>query len=179
LLFSKSNSKIKKNQITFGAVDFQSHLPTLALVFASLDQEMDLTIRSFNFHVGSMGSVRLSYPIKMGLSARKTTIVATPETSVGSSSEVNSPVNIKPTKGSTVEELDEIMENLDLDESSGYSDMGSNKNLNQSNNYLEEDFMVCYDNVSNNSEDTWMLGLELYDIKQTIFSLGSNRDVHN
>jgi hypothetical protein len=51
-LFSKSNSKIDGNQITFGAVDFQPHPPTLGPVFASLDQEMDLTIRSFNFCVG-------------------------------------------------------------------------------------------------------------------------------
>jgi hypothetical protein len=29
----------------------------------------------------------------------------------------------------TVEELDEIMENLDLEESSGHSDKGSNKSL--------------------------------------------------
>jgi hypothetical protein len=38
---------------------------------------------------------------------------------VGSSSEVNSPVSFKPTKNikSTVEELDEIMENHDLGES--------------------------------------------------------------
>jgi hypothetical protein len=33
-------------------------------------------------------------------------------------------VNIKPGKGSTIEELDKIMENLNLYESSGYSDMG-------------------------------------------------------
>jgi hypothetical protein len=58
---------------------------------------------------------------------RKIAIAATSETSVGSSSKVNSPVSIKPTKGSTVEELDEIMENLDLEESSGYLDMGSTK----------------------------------------------------
>jgi hypothetical protein len=32
---------------------------------------------------------------------------------------VNSPVSIKPTKGSIVKELDEIMEILDLEESSG------------------------------------------------------------
>jgi hypothetical protein len=134
-LLSKSNSKIGGNQITFGAIDFQPHPPILAPVFASLDQEMDLMIGSFNFRVGSLGSVRLLDPIKLGPSAGKTTIVATLETSVGSSSEVTSPVSIKPTKGSTVEELDEIMENLDLDESLGYSDMDSDKNLNHSNYY--------------------------------------------
>jgi hypothetical protein len=34
---SKSNLKIKGNNITFVTVDFQPHSPTLAPVFASLD----------------------------------------------------------------------------------------------------------------------------------------------
>jgi hypothetical protein len=38
--------------------------------------------------------------------------------------------------------------------------------------------MVCYGNISNNSEDTWKSGLELKDDEHTIFSLGSNGDVH-
>jgi hypothetical protein len=48
---------------------------------------------------------------------------------VGYSSEVNSPVSLKTTKNieDTIEELNEIMENLDLGESSGHSDKGSNK----------------------------------------------------
>jgi hypothetical protein len=46
----------------------------------------------------------------------------------GSSSEVNSPFSIKPTKGSTIEELDKIMENLDLEESSGSSTTAPTKN---------------------------------------------------
>jgi hypothetical protein len=96
---------------------------------------------------------------KFGFIGRKTEIAATSDTSVGSSSEVNSLVSIKSTKGSAVEELDEIMENLDLHESSGYSDMGSDKNLDKSINYSEEDFMACYGNVSANSEDTWRSGL--------------------
>jgi hypothetical protein len=116
LLLSKSNSKIDRNQITFGGIDFQPYPPTLAPVFSILDQEMDLMIRSFNFRIGSPGSVPLLDPIKLGLSTGKTIIMATPETSVGSSSEVNSLVSIKPTKGSKVEEIDEIMENLDLEE---------------------------------------------------------------
>jgi hypothetical protein len=115
---------------------------------------MDLTIGSFNFHVGSLGSMRLSDPINLGPSAGKTAVASTSETSVGSSSEVNSSVSIKPTKGIMVEELDKIMENLDLDDSSGYSDIGFDENLDESNSYLEEDFMVCYGNVSNTSEDT-------------------------
>jgi hypothetical protein len=83
------------------------------------------------------------------------------------------------TKGSTVEELDKIMENLDLEESSSYSDMGSDGNSNQSNSYSEEDFMVRCGNVSNNFDDTWKTGLELYDDEQTMFYSGPNGDVHS
>jgi hypothetical protein len=152
---SKSNSKIGRSQIIFGTVDFQPHPPTLAPVFASLDQEMDLTIGSFNFHVGSLGSLCLSDPILSCPSARKTAAAATLETFVGSSSKVNSPANIKPAEGkrNIVDELDKIMENLDLKESSGYSDMESDRNSNSISNYSEEDFTARYGNVSYSSED--------------------------
>jgi hypothetical protein len=63
--------EIDQNQITFGTIDFQPHPPTLASVFARLGQEMDLTIRSFNFRVGSLGSLRLSDSIPPGRSASK------------------------------------------------------------------------------------------------------------
>jgi hypothetical protein len=110
LLSSKSNSKIDRNQIAFGAIDFQPHPPTLAPIFANLDQEVDPTIRSFNFHVGSLGSVRLSDPINLGLSAGKAAVAAALETLVSSSSKINSlSVSLKPTKRSTIEELENLM----------------------------------------------------------------------
>jgi hypothetical protein len=71
------------------------------------------------------------------------------------------------------------MENLNLKESSGYQDMSFDGNSNHSNSYSKEAFMVCYGNITNNSEDTWKSGLELYDDEQTIFSSGSNKDVHS
>jgi hypothetical protein len=60
------------------------------------------------------------------------------ESSVGSSSEVNSPVSFTPMEniGDTLEELDEIMENLDLGEPSG-------------------DIMICCNSTSDKSTDTW------------------------
>jgi hypothetical protein len=151
---SKSNSKIDENQVTFETVDFQPHPPTLAPVFANLDHEIDLMIRSFNFRVESLGSVRLSDLILSGPSVGKTTITATSRTSVGSFSEVNSPISIKPAEATrnTIEELDEIMENLDLKESLGYLDISSKGNSDIASNYSEEDFMACYGNVSGNSE---------------------------
>jgi hypothetical protein len=60
LLPANNNSKVDGNRISFGTVDFQLHPATLTLVFARLDQEMDLTIGSLNFRVGSLGSICLS-----------------------------------------------------------------------------------------------------------------------
>jgi hypothetical protein len=59
------------------------------------------------------------------------------ESSVGSSSEINSPISFTPTEniGDATEELDEIMDNLDLVEPSG-------------------DFMICRNITSNKSTDT-------------------------
>jgi hypothetical protein len=93
LLLANSNSKVDGNQISFGTVDFQLHPSTLTPVFASLDQEMDLTIRSLNFCVGSLGSTRLSDSTKSDPSAGKTGTIAISESRVGSSSEVKSPVS--------------------------------------------------------------------------------------
>jgi hypothetical protein len=70
-LLANSNPKDDGNQVTYEAVDFQPHPPTLTPVFASLDQEMDLTIGSLNFLVGSLGTTRLSDPTKSGPSAEK------------------------------------------------------------------------------------------------------------
>jgi hypothetical protein len=106
---SNSNSKVDGNQISFGTVAFQPHTPTLTPVFANLDQEMDLTIGSLNFGVGSLGSILLSDP-----SARKTVTIAISESSIGSSSEVNSPVSFTMRENieDKIKELDKIMGNL-------------------------------------------------------------------
>jgi hypothetical protein len=56
------------------------------------NQEMDLTIGSLNFCVGSSGSICLSDPAKPDPSVSETKTLAMFESSVGSSSEVNSPV---------------------------------------------------------------------------------------
>jgi hypothetical protein len=121
---ASSNSKVDGNQISFGNVDFQPHSPTLTLVFASLDQEMDLTIGSLNFHVGSLGSIRLSDPMKSDPSVGKTVKMAILESSVGSFSEENSPVSFVKTESieDKIEEINKIMGNLDLGESMGHSD---------------------------------------------------------
>jgi hypothetical protein len=84
---------------------------------------MDLMIGSLNFHVSSLGSIRLSDPTKSGPSVGKTMTTVMLESSVGSSSEVNLPVSFTMTgKEDTIKELDEIMRNLDLGKASDHSD---------------------------------------------------------
>jgi hypothetical protein len=57
--------------------------------------------------------------------------------------------------------------------------MGSNENLDKSHNYSEEDFMVCYCNVFNNSEDTWRSGLKLHNDEHIIPSTVSSHYASN
>jgi hypothetical protein len=92
-LLANSSPEVDGNQISFGTIDFQPHPPNFTPIFESLDQEMDLMIRSLNFHIGSLGSIRLSDPAKLDLSASETKTITMSELSVGSSSEVNSPVS--------------------------------------------------------------------------------------
>jgi hypothetical protein len=81
------------------------------------NQEMELTIGSLNFHVGSLGLIHLSDPARPDLLARETKTVARLESLVGSSSEVNSLVSFATMENSEgkIEELDETMGNLDLE----------------------------------------------------------------
>jgi hypothetical protein len=92
-LLANSSPEVDGNQISFGTVDFQPHPPNFTPVFESFDQEMDPTIGSLNFCVGSLGSIRLSDPAKLDPSASETKTVAMSESSVGSSSEENSLVS--------------------------------------------------------------------------------------
>jgi hypothetical protein len=155
---ANSNSKVNENQISFGTVDFQPHPPTLTPVFAILDQEMDLTIGSLNFLIGSLGSIRLSDPSKSDPSVGKIVTMAMSESSIGSSSKVNSPVSFTTMENmeDKIKELDKNMENLDLGEQSG-------------------DFMICCGSILDKSTDTWKTGLELHEDDQTILSSCSSK----
>jgi hypothetical protein len=61
-------------------------------------QEMELTIGSLSFYIGPSGSTSLSDPVKSGPSTSKTKTITMSGSSVGSSSEVNSPVSLSATK---------------------------------------------------------------------------------
>jgi hypothetical protein len=84
--------------------------------------------------------------------------MAMSESSVGSSSEVNSPVSFTMMENmeDKIEELDETMENLDLGEQSG-------------------DFVICCGSISDKSTDTWKTGLELHEDDQTTLSSCSGK----
>jgi hypothetical protein len=62
------------------------------------NQEMELTIGSLSFYVGPLGSTRLPDPAKSGPSASKTKKITMSGSSVGSSSEVNSPISLAATE---------------------------------------------------------------------------------
>jgi hypothetical protein len=118
-----------------------------------MDQDMDLTIGSLNFRVGSLGSIRLSDPAKPDASASEAKTVAMLESSVGSFSEANSPVSFATTEiaEGKITEVDENMENFDLGDQL-------------------EDLMICHDDTSDKSIDTWKTGLELHEDDDSIFS---------
>jgi hypothetical protein len=80
-------------------------------------QEMELTIGSLSFYVGPSGSTRLSDPAKSGPSASKTKTITKSGSSVGSSSEVNSPVSLAATKNmqKKLEEFDKTRGELDVE----------------------------------------------------------------
>jgi hypothetical protein len=93
LLLANSSPEVDENQISFRIVNFQPHPTNLTPIFESMDQDMDLTIGSLNIRVGSLGLIRLSDPVKPDPSASKAKTIAMSESSVGSSSEANSPVS--------------------------------------------------------------------------------------
>jgi hypothetical protein len=72
------------------------------------NQKMELTFGSLSFYVGPAGSTCLSNPAKSGSSTNKTKIMAKSGSSVGSSSETNSPVSL-----ATTENLQEKFEEPD------------------------------------------------------------------
>jgi hypothetical protein len=152
-LSANSNPEIDKIQIPFGTIDFQPHQSSFTQVFQSMDQDMDLTIGSLNFRVGSLGSIRLSDPAKPGPSAAKSKTETMSESSEGSSSEVNSPVSSMEIEAGKREfaEGDETMGNFDLE-------------------VQLEDLMISRDDTSDKSTDTWRTGLELHEDENSIFS---------
>jgi hypothetical protein len=157
-LLANSSTEVDGNQISFGTINFQPHPPNFTPIFESLDQDTDLTIGSLNFRVGSLGLIRLSDPAKPDPSTSEVKTIAMSESSMGYSSEANSPVSFATTEiaGEKIAELDETMENLDLRDQL-------------------KDLMICHDDASDKSTDTWKTGLELHEDDKIIFSGFNNK----
>jgi hypothetical protein len=119
-------------------------------------QEMELTIGSLNILIRPTGSTRLSDPTKPDPSASEPKTVAMMESSEGSSSEVNSPVSLGEVQEGKITEGDETMENFDLE-------------------VQLKDLMICHDDTSDKSIDTWKAGLELSEDDDSIFSSFSSK----
>jgi hypothetical protein len=116
-LLANSNPEVNEIQLSFETVDFQPHESSFTQVFESIDQDMDLTIGSLNFHVRSLGLIRLSDPAKLGPSASKSKTKTMSESSEGSSSKVNLLVSFAEieTEEKKFTEGDKTMENFDLE----------------------------------------------------------------
>jgi hypothetical protein len=78
---------------------------------------MELMIGSLSFYIGPSGSTRLSDPTKSGPSASKIKTIITSASSVGSSSEVNSPVSFAATEDTQkrIEELNGTRDEPDIE----------------------------------------------------------------
>jgi hypothetical protein len=72
------------------------------------NQEMELTFGSLSFYIGPSGSTRLLDPTKSGPSGSKTERITASESSMGSSSEVNSSVSL-----TAIEDMKEKLEEFD------------------------------------------------------------------
>jgi hypothetical protein len=81
------------------------------------NQKMELTIRSLSFNVGPSGLTRLSDPEKSGPSASKIKTITMSGSSVGSSSEINSPVSFTAIENTQkkIEEFNETREEPDIE----------------------------------------------------------------
>jgi hypothetical protein len=121
-----------------------------------MNQDIDLTIKSLHFRVGSLGSIRLSDPVKPGPSASEPKTVAMTESSEGSSSVANSPVSLVEIEERKIAGGNEIMENFDLE-------------------VQLKDLMICRDDTSNKSTDTWKTGVEFSEDDNSIFSSSNNK----
>jgi hypothetical protein len=150
-LSANNNPQVDEIQIPFGTVDFQPHQSSFVQVLESMDQDMDLTIGSLNFCVGSLGLIRLSDPTKPDSSASEPETVAMSESSEGSSSEVNSPTSLTEAEEGKIAGGDKTMENFGLE-------------------VQLKDLMICHDDTSDQSIDTWKIGLELSEEDKSIFS---------
>jgi hypothetical protein len=118
-------------------------------------QETELTIGSLSILIGPSGSSRLSDPTKQDPSASEPEATAIMEYSDGSSSEVNSPVSLEEVQKGKITEDNKAKDNVNA-------------------GIQLADLMICLDDISDKSMDTWKTGLELSEDGDSIFSSLNN-----
>jgi hypothetical protein len=114
-------------------------------------QEMELTIGSLSIFIGPSGSSRLLDPMKQDPSASEPEATAIMEYSDGSSREVNSPIS-----------LEEVQKGRITEDNNAKDNFNTGIQL--------DDLMICLDDISDKSTDTWKIGLELSEDDNSIFS---------
>jgi hypothetical protein len=137
---------------------------------------MDLTIGILNFRVGALGSTRLSDLTKPDPSVGKTVTTAKSESLAGSSSEVNSLVSFAMTESTKdiIKELNEIMENLNLGESTGHSDFSQNFSKDTAAN-----FTIRNGSISNNIHQVCVIITEAVEDKDVADNTVGNTQINN
>jgi hypothetical protein len=121
-------------------------------------QEVELTIGSLSILIGPSGSSRLSDPTKQDPSASEPKATATMKYSYGSSSEVNSPVS-----------LEEVQKGKSVEVNNAKDSFKAETQL--------DVLMICLDDISDKSTDTWKTRLELSEDGDSIFS-SFNSNIH-
>jgi hypothetical protein len=114
-------------------------------------QEVELTIGSLSILIGPLGSSRLSDPMKQDPSASEPKVIEIMEYSDGSSSEVNSPISLEEVQKGKIAEDNKAKDNFSAE-------------------IQLDDLMICLDDISDKSIDTWRTGLGLSEDGDSIFS---------
>jgi hypothetical protein len=114
-------------------------------------QEMELTIGSLSILIRPSSSSRLSDLTKQDPLASEPEAIAIMEYFDGSSSEVNSPIS-----------LEEVQKGKIAEDNNAKDNYNAGIQL--------DDLMICLDDISNKSTDTWKTGLELSEDGDSIFS---------
>jgi hypothetical protein len=161
------------------------------------NQEIELSIGSLNILIGPSGSSRLSDLTKSDPSASNPKIEEILESSEGSSSKANSPVILEKTSIAGGDEIEEIFKlegeehqpcredfstgsngvlkaqrpRIIISEEEERNNIRSSKEVDNSVETSElEDLLICLDDTSDNSVETWKTGLELSEDNNSIFS---------
>lgn len=100
--FSSNKSTRSGDQVCFGSINFRPHPPALLPVFGDFSRGVDLAIGSFDFNIGTQGTLRRSEPICSGSTAEASASpTASSASSIGSMGGKQSAMMTRSNIGST------------------------------------------------------------------------------